>query len=89
MARRDRGRDFATRSPKEVHSPYRKGANTVSRAKSETLTVRTTPEIKELLRLAATQEHRSIASMVEILILQYAKAAKLAIPRGSKAGSSE
>ena len=61
----------------------------MSRAKSETLTVRTTPEIKELLRLAATHEHRSIASMVEVLIIQYAKAAKLAIPRASKAGKSE
>ena len=56
----------------------------MARAKSETLTLRTTPEIKELLRQAAEREHRSIASMVEILILQYAKAAKLSLRRGGK-----
>lgn len=52
----------------------------MARAKSETLTLRTTPEIKELLRLAAEREHRSVASMVEILILQHAKQAKLPMP---------
>jgi hypothetical protein len=52
----------------------------MARAKSETLTLRTTPEIKELLRLAAERDHRSVASMVEILILQYAKQTKLPIP---------
>jgi hypothetical protein len=52
----------------------------MARAKSETLTLRTTPEIKELLRLAAEREHRSVASMVEILILQHAKQNKLPIP---------
>lgn len=52
----------------------------MARAKSETLTLRTTPEIKELLRLAAEREHRSVASMVEILILQHAKQIKLPIP---------
>jgi hypothetical protein len=56
----------------------------MARAKSETLTLRTTPEIKELLRQAAEREHRSIASMVEILILQYAKVAKLGLRRGGK-----
>jgi len=52
----------------------------MARAKSETLTIRTTPEIKELLRLAAEREHRSVASMVEILVLQYAKQTKLTLP---------
>jgi uncharacterized protein (DUF1778 family) len=52
----------------------------MSRAKSETLTLRTTPEIKELLRLAADREHRSATSMVEVLILQYARTAGLPIP---------
>lgn len=49
----------------------------MSRAKSETLTLRTTPEIKELLRMAAEREHRSIASMIEVLILQNAEAKNL------------
>lgn len=56
----------------------------MARAKSVTLTLRTTPEIKELLRQAAEREHRSIASMVEILIIQYAKVAKLGLRRASK-----
>ena len=60
----------------------------MARAKSETLTLRTTPEIKELLRQAAEREHRSIASMVEILILQYAKAAKPGSRRATKALSA-
>lgn len=43
------------------------------RLKGETLSIRTSPDIKELLRLAARLEHRSVASMVEILILEYAR----------------
>lgn len=60
----------------------------MSRAKSETLTLRTTPEIKELLRMAADREHRSVASMVEVLILEYAKAAKLPAQRVRREESS-
>lgn len=43
------------------------------RLKGETLSIRTSPDIKELLRLAARREHRSVASMVEILVLEYAR----------------
>lgn len=43
------------------------------RLKGETLSIRTSPEIKELLRLAADREHRSVASMVEVLVLEYAR----------------
>lgn len=45
----------------------------MSRVKAETLSIRTTDEIKQLLRLAAEREHRSVASMVEILVLEYAR----------------
>ncbi|KPX34624.1 MULTISPECIES: hypothetical protein [Pseudomonas syringae group] len=41
--------------------------------KDETLSIRTSADIKQLLRLAAEREHRSIASMVEVLILTYAQ----------------
>ncbi|MBE2293332.1 MAG: hypothetical protein IAF00_00205 [Phycisphaerales bacterium] len=41
--------------------------------KDETLSIRTSAEIKRLLRLAAERERRSVASMVEILILEYAR----------------
>lgn len=47
------------------------------RQKNETLTIRTTSEIKDLLRQAAGLEHRSLASMIEVLIRDYAKQANL------------
>ena len=46
----------------------------MSRLKVETLSIRTTDEIKQLLRLAAERERRSVASMIEILVLEYARA---------------
>ncbi len=45
----------------------------MSRQKAETLPIRTSTEIKQLLRLAAERERRSAASMVEILVLEYAR----------------
>lgn len=41
--------------------------------KDETLSIRTSANIKQLLRMAAEKEHRSIASMIEVLILNYAQ----------------
>lgn len=41
--------------------------------KDETIAIRTTHEVKELLRLAAQIERRSIASMLEVLILTHAE----------------
>ena len=40
-------------------------------AKTTTLTFRIEPELKEALRTAAQNEHRSIANMVEVLIRDY------------------
>ncbi|OIQ77868.1 hypothetical protein GALL_404340 [mine drainage metagenome] len=45
----------------------------MKRLKDETLSIRTSADIKLLLRMAAEREHRSIASMVEVLILNYAQ----------------
>ena len=45
----------------------------MSRLKDETLSIRTSDEIKQLLRLAADRERRSVASMIEILVLEYAR----------------
>ena len=45
----------------------------MSRLKDETLSIRTSAEIKQLLRLAAERERRSVASMIEILVLEYAR----------------
>lgn len=43
------------------------------RLKDETLSIRTSADVKQLLRMAAERERRSIASMVEVLILAYAQ----------------
>jgi len=43
------------------------------RLKDETLSIRTSAEVKQLLRQAAEREHRSVASMMEVLILEYAR----------------
>jgi uncharacterized protein (DUF1778 family) len=38
------------------------------RTKDEVLSIRTTAEVKDLLQQAAEREHRSLASMVEVLV---------------------
>jgi uncharacterized protein (DUF1778 family) len=53
----------------------------MSRLKDETLSIRTSTEIKQLLRLAADRERRSVASMVEILVLEYARSHDLRLER--------
>ena len=58
----------------------------MSRLKDETLSLRTSGEIKQLLRLAAERERRSIASMVEILVLEYAREHDLTL--GGRAGKT-
>ncbi|ENB9663327.1 hypothetical protein ABJB81_001633 [Pseudomonas putida] len=45
----------------------------MKRLKDETLSIRTSAEIKQLLRKAAEREHRSVASMIEVLIIDYAR----------------
>lgn len=49
----------------------------MTRTKDETLSFRTSAEVKELLRAAALRERRSQASMLEVLILEYARKHKL------------
>lgn len=44
----------------------------MTRLKVETLSIRTSPDIKQLLRVAAKREHRSVTSMVEVLVIEYA-----------------
>ena len=43
----------------------------MANAKTATLSFRIKPGLKEALRAAAEQEHRSIANMIEVMILQY------------------
>ncbi len=47
--------------------------------KSTTLSFRINPEVKEALRTAAEQEHRSITNMVEVLIRDYCQRTGIAI----------
>jgi len=44
---------------------------TTSERKSEAINLRMTPEMKELLRLAAAREHRTLSNMLEVLVLEY------------------
>lgn len=77
-----------------VHWHYRLGdGSAVGRTKNEVLTIRTTADVKALLKLAAARERRSAASMVEVLVLEYARSNGLAVPsprrfdqRGAKKG---
>ena len=48
-------------------------------AKTTTLTFRIEPELKEALRTAAQNEHRSIANMVAVLIRDYCERNDIAI----------
>ncbi|WP_299454276.1 DUF1778 domain-containing protein [uncultured Pigmentiphaga sp.] len=52
----------------------------MTRLKVETLSIRTSPNIKQLLRAAAEREHRSVASMVEVLVIEYARKHGLQVP---------
>jgi uncharacterized protein (DUF1778 family) len=52
----------------------------MARTKNEVLTIRTTAEVKALLKLAAERERRSAASMIEVLVLDYANDRGLAVP---------
>ena len=47
--------------------------------KTTTLTFRIEPGLKEAVRTAAEQEHRSIANMIEIMIRDYCGMAGIAI----------
>lgn len=53
----------------------------MSKTKTATLTCRINPEIKQGLRLAAQQEHRSIANMIEVLIRDYCEQRGIKIDR--------
>lgn len=49
-------------------------------AKTATLTFRIEPGLKDALRTAAEQEHRSIANMVEVMIRDHCGRKGIAIP---------
>ena len=47
--------------------------------KTETLNLRVTPEVKELVRLAAEKQHRTISNFVEVLVREHCQVQGLAI----------
>lgn len=60
----------------------------MKRLKNETLSIRTSPEIKDLLRRAAERERRSAASMIESLIIEHARAHGITQAKPSPAGKA-
>lgn len=52
--------------------------------KTATLTFRIDPGLKEALRIAADQEHRSIANMVEVLIRSYCEQNGISVPHSDE-----
>jgi uncharacterized protein (DUF1778 family) len=48
--------------------------------KTDALNVRIDPDLKEVLRTASKREGRSIANMIEILIIRHAKKVGITIP---------
>lgn len=49
--------------------------------KTAALNLRIDPDIKEAVRIAADRERRSVANMVEILIINHCKAVGISIPK--------
>lgn len=60
----------------------------MSTTKTATLTLRIGPYLKEALREAANREHRSIANMVEVLIMDYCKRNNIEVGPGNGQSSS-
>ena len=48
--------------------------------KTTTLNLRIDPDLKEALKEAAVREHRSIANMVEVLVLRHCEKVGITIP---------
>lgn len=48
--------------------------------KTATLNLRVDPAVKEAVKVAADQDHRSVANFVELLIREYCQAAGITIP---------
>lgn len=57
--------------------------------KSTTLTFRIEPRLKEALRTAAAREHRSIANMVAVLIMDYCDKNGIPVEKPKQAGNEE
>lgn len=61
----------------------------MANVKTATLTFRIDPRLKEALCIAADQEHRSIANMVEVLIRAYCEKQGIAISNPEEARNNK
>lgn len=50
--------------------------------KTETLNLRVSPELKDLVRIAAARDHRTIANFIEVLVREHCE--KFAIAAGTE-----
>ena len=53
--------------------------------KTETVNLRLSPRMKELLRIAAEREHRTLSNMIEALVLDYCETKGIPVEPGPKA----
>lgn len=57
--------------------------------KSETLNLRVSPEFKELVRVAAEHESRSISNLLEVLVRDYCRRKGVAPTADAASGSAK
>jgi uncharacterized protein (DUF1778 family) len=52
--------------------------------KTDTLNLRITPELKELIRVAAESEHRTIANFIEVVVREHCEKKKIVSSQRAK-----
>lgn len=52
--------------------------------KTEAVNLRLSPRMKELLRIAAEREHRTLSNMIEALVLDYCERHGIALTQGER-----
>jgi hypothetical protein len=60
-----------------------------SKTKTAVMTLRVEPHVKIAAQLAAQHEHRSVANLIEVLILAHCRDLNLAVPQQSKVRVNE
>lgn len=57
--------------------------------KTETVNLRLSLRMKELLRIAAEREHRTLSNMIEALVLDYCESKGIPVEPGGKAAGTK
>lgn len=63
-------------------------AVTRTQSKTATLTLRVPPEVKELLAAAATADRRSLANMLEVIVVEYCERRGIKTPAPMTPGAA-